>query len=268
VVGAWTWPMLLRRPTLAVFKHVYKFAQLYRDTYHELWPCVRRELLVVIALAPLLRCDLRRQSWSRLVATDASMVGSGVVSTALTVPMEMNLWPIMTQPECTLLPVRTPAELSSQSEALTQWPILHAQQPVEVCRTSGMDVQSHRQAVVHLLTSPSVQWSTVISSQWRRSQHINELELQSLLLSLRWALSHPSSISRQLHVLLDSSSVYFGVNKGRSSSPRMLALLRRFAALTLASGVSLLTGWVPSALNPADQASRKYVKRCRSRPND
>ena len=43
----------------------------------------------------------------------------------------------------------------------------------------------------------------------------------------------------------------------------MLALLRRFAALTLASGLSVLTGWVPSTLNPADKASRKYAKRCR-----
>jgi hypothetical protein len=121
---------------------------------------------------------------------------------------------------------------------------------------------------VNLLTSPSLHWSTAISSSWRRSQHINELELLSLLLTLRWVLSHPDSINRQLHVLVDSSSVYFGVNKGRSSSPRMLALLRRVAALTLASGVSVLTGWVPSTLNPADHASRKCLKRRRSRPND
>jgi hypothetical protein len=145
---------------------------------------------------------------------------------------------------------------------------LYAQQPVEMFRTTALDIQSHRLAVVDLLTSPSVRWSTVISSRWRRTQHINELELVSLLLSLRWALSHPNSIGRQLHVLVDSTSVYFGVNKGRSSSPRMLALLRRFAALALAGGVSVLTGWVPSILNPADHASRKYGKRCFSDPND
>jgi len=174
----------------------------------------------------------------------------------------------MTQPECTLLPINPQMELSTQSELMTAWPMLQIQQPVELYRTTSIDAQSIRQVVVDLLTSPSVHWSTAIASSWQRSQHINELELLSLLLSLRWVLSHPNSINRQLHVLVDSSSVYFGVNKGRSSSPRMLALLRRFAALILASGVSVLTGWIPSALNPADHASRKYVKRRRSRPND
>jgi hypothetical protein len=268
VVGAWTWPMLLRRPTLAAFKHVYTFAQRYQNTHQVLWPCVRRELLVVMALAPLLRCDLRRQSWSNLLATDASMTGSGVVATGLTASMEVSLWPMMTQPECGLLPVNPFLDLCIHSEVIAQWPVLYAQQPVEMFRTTALDIQSHRLAVVDLLTSPSVRWSTVISSRWRRTQHINELELVSLLLSLRWALSHPNSIGRQLHVLVDSTSVYFGVNKGRSSSPRMLALLRRFAALALAGGVSVLTGWVPSILNPADHASRKYGKRCFSDPND
>jgi hypothetical protein len=268
LVGTWTWPMLLRRPTLAVFKHVYTFAQRYRDSRQVLWPCVRRELLVVMSLAPLLQCDLRRQAWSNLVASDASMIGSGVVSTPLKMSLELSLWPLMTQSECTLLPSDPPMDLSHQSGLMSAWPVLQAQQPVELYRTTAIDAQSIRQEVVNLLTSPSVHWATAISSPWRRSQHINELELLSLLLSLRWVLSHPDSINRQLHVLVDSSSVYFGVNKGRSSSPRMLALLRRFAALTLASGVSVLTGWVPSVLNPADHASRKCLKRCRSRPND
>ena len=260
--------MLLRRPTLAVFKHVYTFAQRYRDSRQVLWPCVRRELLVVMSLAPLLQCDLRRQAWSNLVASDASMIGSGVVSTPLDVSLELSLWPLMTQPECTLLPINPQMDLSNQPELMPAWPILQAKQPVELYRTTVIDAQSIRQEVVNLLTSPSVHWATAISSPWRRSQHINELELLSLLLSLRWVLSHPDSINRQLHVLVDSSSGYFGVNKGRSSSPRMLALLRRFAALTLASGVSVLTGWVPSTLNPADHASRKCLKRRRSRPND
>jgi hypothetical protein len=48
----------------------------------------------------------------------------------------------------------------------------------------------------------------------------------------------------------------------------MLAMLRRYAALILASGLTVLIGWIPSALNPADQASRKYVKRRRQRPDE
>ncbi len=132
--------MLLRRPTLAVFKHVYTFAERYRDTPRVLWRCVRRELLVIMALAPLLRCDLRRQTWSKLVATDASMTGSGVVSTDLDATMESSLWPLMTQPECTLLPISPQLDLSTPSELLTEWPVLHAQQPVQLLRTLSLVV--------------------------------------------------------------------------------------------------------------------------------
>jgi hypothetical protein len=267
VVGMWTWPMLLRRPTLAAFKHVYTFSKRHLTTRRALWPCVRRELLVVMALAPLFRCDLRVQSWAQLVATDASMIGAGVVSTPLTSAIESTLWPLMTQPECSLLPPGPSLPMTPLSEEVEVWPVLVAQQPAQWYRTTILDVECQRQAVTRLLTPPSLRWSTILSSTWRRSQHINELELTSLLLSIRWVLSHPDAVGRRLHVLVDSSSVYFGVNKGRSSSPAMLALLRRFAALILASGLTVLTGWIPSALNPADNASRKCVKRCRHRPN-
>jgi hypothetical protein len=268
VVGSWTWPMLLRRPTLAAFKHVYTFIQRYPEESRTLWPCVRRELLVAMALAPLLRCSLRMQSWPKLLATDASMVGSGVVFTRLTLGVESTLWPLMTQPECSLLPAGPPPDAQPRSDATNLGPVLVAQQPVAVHRTTTMNVELRRLAVTELLSSPTLRWSTVLSSSWRRPQHINELEFVSLLLSIRWVLSHPDACHRQLHVLVDSSSVYFGTRKGRSSSPAMLALLRRYAALLLASGLTVLTGWIPSALNPADQASRKYVKRCRQWPDE
>ena len=92
--------MLLRRSTLSVFKHVSTFALRYESERHDLWPSVRRKLLVIMAVAPLLRCDLRRQSWSRLVATDASMTGGGVVSMTLNDTMEVCLWPMMTHALC------------------------------------------------------------------------------------------------------------------------------------------------------------------------
>ena len=107
------------------------------------------------------------------------------------------------------------------------------------------------------LISSSV-WSTIIACPWRHQQHINTLELQSVILSLRWALSHPDCVHSQLFVLVDSSTAHYGVGKGRSGSPHQLSLLRRYSALVLAGDVAVLTGWVPSALNPADDASRKY----------
>jgi hypothetical protein len=43
VVGSWIWPMLLHRPLLAVFNHVYIFAVRYPDVRRPLWPSARRD---------------------------------------------------------------------------------------------------------------------------------------------------------------------------------------------------------------------------------
>jgi hypothetical protein len=256
VVGSWTWPMLLRRPLLAVFKHVYKFVIKYPDERRPLWPSARRELLTVVALAPLMRCNLRRQNWTKLLATDASMQGTGMVSTRLTPSLLSALWPGMIHHDCSLLPsVTVPASSSRQSGQL-EWPSLSALQPIMEHRRTHVDTAQVQHTASRLISS-SV-WSTVIARPWRYQQHINELELQSLITSVRWALSHPNATHSQLLVLVDSSTAHYGVAKGRSGSPHLLSLLRRYSALVLAGDVAVLSGWVPSALNPADDASRKY----------
>jgi len=256
VVGSWTWPMLLRRPLLAVFKHVYRFATKFPDQDHPLWPSARRELLTVIALAPLMRCNLRRPDWPQLLATDASMHGAGVVSTRLTSSLRSALWPVMTHSDCDLLSelqaVPVPGALLEQ---LT-WPALSAAQPVMEHRGATVNAALVRQTACDLIASCT--WSTIISCPWRRSQHINELELQSMILCVRWALSCPGVAHSQLLLLADSTAAHYGVGKGRSRSPHLLTLLRRFSAYILAGDVTVLTGWVPSALNPADSPSRKY----------
>jgi hypothetical protein len=255
-VGSWTWPMLLRRPLLAVFKHVYLFAIKFPDEHRPLWASARRELLTVVALAPLMRCNLRRQNWTKLMATDASMQGAGVVSTRLTPCLQAALWPVMTHSDCSLFPPVTTSAASSLQPEQLDWPCLSALQPILDHRRTEVDTALVQQTVCGLISS-SV-WSTIISCSWRHQQHINMLELLSVILSLRWALSHPDGVHSQLLLLVDSSTTHYGVSKGRSGSPHLLSLLRRYSALVLAGDVVVLTGWVPSALNPADDASRKY----------
>src|SRR6202000_1531330 len=151
----------------SAFKHVYTYAQRYRDQHRELWPCVRRELLVVIALAPLFRCNLRRQSWSKLVATDASMIGSGAVATHCNSRMQSLLWPVMTQPECSLLPSMGEDDVpNTPNQQETAWPVLQAPQPVLFSYNLQLQVESARHAIAELCTSPSTHWSTIISSLW------------------------------------------------------------------------------------------------------
>src|SRR5437870_2479150 len=56
-----------------------------------------------------------------------------------------------------------------------------------------------------MVNAPYVQWQTLISSAWRRSEHINTLELRAVVLALRRMLSSPAAINSRLMLLCDSA---------------------------------------------------------------
>ena len=109
-------------------------------------------------------------------------------------------------------------------------------------------------------TVSGMQWRSVISAPWRRDccEHINALELRASHAGVRWVLSHPNSIGHRVLFWVDSTVVLGILRKGRSSAPRLLRRVRGVAALVLAAGLVLDTGWVPSELNPADAGSRAF----------
>jgi ribonuclease HI len=101
-------------------------------------------------------------------------------------------------------------------------------------------------------------WRTIVSSRWRRPEHINVLELRALTTAVRWVLSFRQALNCRLLVLCDSQVVVGAVTKGRSSSQLLLRRLRYLAAMALASGLRLTVRWVASADNPADGPSRNF----------
>ena len=111
-------------------------------------------------------------------------------------------------------------------------------------------------------TVGSTTWRTIVSTPWSGLEHINVLELRAALLAVHWVLSYPTSLSSRVFLLLDSTVAFFSLWKGRSSSPALLLVLRKISALLLAGGLSLLPGWVPSAVNPADAPSRLQPDAC------
>ncbi|MDR3549716.1 MAG: hypothetical protein P4M11_15830, partial [Candidatus Pacebacteria bacterium] len=105
-------------------------------------------------------------------------------------------------------------------------------------------------------TSP---WSVIISKRWLKPEHINALEMRSVLLALHWVLSHRSSVSSRVLLLIDSLVSHGVLWKGRCSSIPLLFIARKLSALLLASGIVLSPAWIPSALNPADAPSRERL---------
>jgi hypothetical protein len=80
LVGRWSWCVLCCRPAFAAFNAVYRFVECAGRRPFTIWHSVRRELLAVVGLAPLLHSSLDMAFFDRLVASDASEDGLGVVA--------------------------------------------------------------------------------------------------------------------------------------------------------------------------------------------
>lgn len=81
LVGRWTWAALACRPALSVFSAVYRFIECAAGRTFRVWNSVRNELWTMMGLCPLLFTDIGSDWFERVVATDASDTGQGVVTT-------------------------------------------------------------------------------------------------------------------------------------------------------------------------------------------
>ena len=93
---------------------------------------------------------------------------------------------------------------------------------------------------------------------WRRAEHINVLELRATLLTLMWRARNSGFHSCRF-VHLKDSQVGLGVLvKGRSSSFMLKSILKRICGLVLTPDIYGVFGYVGTANNPADAASRIF----------
>jgi hypothetical protein len=249
VVGRWTWLMMLRRPSLAVLQHVYRWVRVARGPRFALWPSVRAELVSLLGLQPLLSAHLREPLFHRAIASDASELAAGVVSTPLTAALHARIWPLCSTRHSAVLQTRLNGAVGQRALAGAVGP---AQLPSDVAAVHSC--MEHFQEFYDAVGA--ARWRTLVSTAWRSKEHINALELRAALLAVHWTLSFPSALGRRVYLLLDSTVALFSLWKGRCGSPLLLPILRRISATLLAGGISLLCGWIPSATNPADAPSR------------
>ena len=70
-------------------------------------------------------------------------------------------------------------------------------------------------------------------------------------------MSKQRSNHNKRHLFLnDNLSVCLAMEKGRCNDPRLLSVLRRISAHSVACGLKLRVRWIPSEGNPSDGASR------------
>jgi hypothetical protein len=98
-------------------------------------------------------------------------------------------------------------------------------------------------------------WGVYFGYKFRRSRHINILEMEALASLLR-RLKGEKTRGRRNLVFLDSRVCVGAVAKGRSSSRALNAVLRRMASMLLEQGNLLEVVWVATWANPGDPPSR------------
>jgi len=218
LVSSWTWALLVRRQSLAVFGSVYRFVQV-AVAPTKLWASVRRELDCVMGLVPVLGSSWNLPFDERVLASDASTTGFGVVTARVDPTYQFKL-------------------------SLEHNAVLGDNGLLSI---SGLPVLLDRS------------WSTIVSAPVRFKAHINVLESLALLLAYSWraTLAKPC-LPVRLITLLDSSVLHFALTKGRSSARPLLKVLRRISALLLATNMFPVSVWVPSECNPSDAASRVH----------
>ena len=93
--------------------------------------------------------------------------------------------------------------------------------------------------------------------KWPRPQHINQLELRSILMSVLRGIRSEQWVEKRVFHLSDSYVSISVASKGRSSSRMLNRLLKVLNAHLLLYGVSLILAHVESTENPTDAESRR-----------
>lgn len=230
LLGVWQWFFLLQRSFFSIFDAVYSFVQGEQpDRVVPVPPAVLNELLVTVALAPLLTASLDRQPVPKLVAADAAPeFGFGVSVCQYTGPEATEV--------CRL------AERRGDFVRLTVDPLDHT----EVSRLGKP----------HRLRHTQRDFKTVICARAKWQAHSGVLEAHAYLLALKWASRCVSHHHCKVPFLIDAKVVIGAASKGRSSARALRTVLRAAAAVTLAADILPRLIYIPSESNPADKPSR------------
>ena len=99
-------------------------------------------------------------------------------------------------------------------------------------------------------------WKITFQRRWEVAEHINALEMRSILLSIQWRISHLHGYNVKLLHLSDSAVCISVLAKGRSSSKALQHIVRKIGGLLLATNQYFMGIHVDSFENPTDAASR------------
>ena len=211
--------MMVRRSLFSVLESVFVFCRSAGAARFRVWPSVKRELGVLIRLAPLVCARLDEDVFSMALAVDASSTGCGVVA----LPGARDSLAAVSSSVAARTDV---SSVSVKSERFLR--LFDESHLSDLCRTDVDDLSLPSPLFVsdevkRLVSAPA---TTLASFPWREEAHINELEMRAVLCGLRKLLSCPSTFGAKVVLLTDSAVVFHALRKGRCSSHALLCRLR------------------------------------------
>lgn len=99
-------------------------------------------------------------------------------------------------------------------------------------------------------------WEHLFAYSWKRKDHINPLELRSIMHAVQWRIRHLGEHDSRVFHIADSYICMSIIGKGRSSSRMLNHILQQLNGWLLTFGVQLLVMHVESTKNPTDESSR------------
>ena len=102
-------------------------------------------------------------------------------------------------------------------------------------------------------------WSPVFSTRWKLPEHINILELRSIMLSAKYQMVHLKKMHCRIFHVTDSFVALSVIAKGRTGSRQLGRVLKQLNAWLLSFGVTMVIAHIESSENPTDGASRSMA---------
>ena len=162
-------------------------------------------------------------------------------------PVQAAVIPLVTTMLDSMVPGREADHLSS----LLTWPDHRGS---DVVLASGVIVNGSTQIAPY--PAMAWAWNCVQSYKWTASQHINLLELNTLLNFLRFKAISGCLCSQRFFHVFDSQVAASVSTKGRSSSKALNRVCRRLCAILLATNCFCVSLWTVSGRQFSDSGSR------------
>ncbi len=241
VVGVWIFGALLCRDLLSIPHSIFHFMTEYEDCFAEWWPSARREARMMARVTGLMQCHVGSTILPWLFATDAMGAnqvdngGYGVVVTKITKTEIQSLLRV--------------GEMEGRCIAR-----------VDGSGGAKYPQRSLKPTVPFTLLPEEFfvpeRWFVVDSGRWKFAEHITLGESRTVVKLLDRLASQCKCHGQAVFSLQDNRPTACSMAKGRSPSYALNRLLRRKAALCLATGIRMFLPWVESSRQPADESSR------------